>query len=108
MKSFSLNGPWTLEIPGSSFGAVPARVPGSVYHDLLTAELIPDPFYRDNETEALKLMEYDFHYPLTDFPSAVTSQNHSEPGLLSTTCSLINSHSAFAASRYSFFSGAIW
>ena len=62
MKSFSLNGPWTLEIPGSPFGAVPAKVPGSVYHDLLTAELIPDPFYRDNETQALGLMEYDFHY----------------------------------------------
>ena len=62
MKCFSLNGPWTLEIPGSPFGTVPAKVPGSVYHDLLAAELIPDPFYRDNETEALKLMEYDFHY----------------------------------------------
>ena len=62
MKRISLNGAWTLEIPGSPFGVVPAAVPGSVYHDLLTAELIPDPFYRDNETEALKLMEYDFHY----------------------------------------------
>ena len=62
MKRISLNGAWTLEIPGSPFGIVPAVVPGSVYHDLLTAELIPDPFYRDNETEALELMEYDFHY----------------------------------------------
>ena len=62
MKRISLNGAWALEIPGSPFGVVPAVVPGSVYHDLLTAELIPDPFYRDNETEALKLMEYDFHY----------------------------------------------
>ncbi len=62
MKQLSLNGPWTLDIPGSAFMAVPADVPGSVYHDLLTAGRIPDPFYRDNETEALKLMEYDFHY----------------------------------------------
>ena len=62
MKQLSLNGPWTLDIPGSSFTAVPAVVPGSVYHDLLAAGRIPDPFYRDNETEALKLMEYDFHY----------------------------------------------
>ena len=62
MKQLSLNGPWTLDIPGSAFMAVPAEVPGSVYHDLLTAGRIPDPFYRDNETEALKLMEYDFHY----------------------------------------------
>ena len=62
MKKIPLNGPWSLEIPGSPFGTVPASVPGSVYHDLLSAELIPDPFYRDNETEALKLMEYDFYY----------------------------------------------
>ena len=56
MKQLSLNGPWTLDITGSAFMAVPADVPGSVYHDLLTAGRIPDPFYRDNETEALKLM----------------------------------------------------
>lgn len=62
MKTLSLNGSWTLEIPGSEFGSVPATVPGSVYHDLLTAGKIPDPFYRDNEMDALKLMEYDFHY----------------------------------------------
>lgn len=62
MKQLSLNGAWTLEIPGSDFGPVPAAAPGSVYHDLLSAGRIPDPFYRDNETEALKLMEYDFHY----------------------------------------------
>lgn len=62
MKQLSLNGAWTLEIPGSDFGTVPASVPGSVYHDLLSAGRIPDPFYRDNETEALQVMEYDFHY----------------------------------------------
>lgn len=62
MKQLSLNGSWQLEIPGTDFGVVPAAVPGSVYHDLLAAGRIPDPFYRDNETEALKLMEYDFHY----------------------------------------------
>ncbi|MGN0977961.1 MAG: glycoside hydrolase family 2 protein, partial [Faecousia sp.] len=62
MKRCSLNGPWTLEVSGSDFPAVAAQVPGSVYHDLLTAGLIPDPFYRDNETEALKLMDHDFLY----------------------------------------------
>ena len=62
MNKLSLNGSWSLEIPGSGFGTVPAQVPGSVYHDLLTAGAIPDPFYRDNENEALKLMEHDFHY----------------------------------------------
>ncbi len=62
MKTQSLNGSWTLEIPGSGFGTVPAKVPGSVYHDLLQANRIPDPFFRDNEMEALKLMEHDFYY----------------------------------------------
>ena len=62
MVQQSLNGAWSLEIPGTAFGTVPAQVPGSVYHDLLCAKKIPDPFYRDNETGALKLMEHDFRY----------------------------------------------
>ena len=62
MKKLSLNGAWSLDVTNTGFTSVPATVPGSVYHDLLTAGLIPDPFYRDNETEALKLMDNDFHY----------------------------------------------
>ncbi len=62
MKKQSLNGKWTLDIPGSAFPETEATVPGSVYHDLLSAGLIPDPFYRHNEDEALKIMEYDFVY----------------------------------------------
>ena len=62
MKKQTLNGRWTLNIPGSAFPETGATVPGSVYHDLLTAGLIPDPFYGDNENEALKIMEYDFIY----------------------------------------------
>ena len=62
MKKLLLNGAWKLDIPGTAFAQVPAAVPGSVYHDLYSAKLIPDPFYRDNEMEALALMEHDFHY----------------------------------------------
>ena len=65
MKKLLLNGAWKLEIPGTEFGNVSANVPGSVYHDLYTANLIPDPFYRDNEMEALALMDHDFHYSRT-------------------------------------------
>lgn len=57
MNRLSLNGAWTLDIPGADDLAVPATVPGPVYHDLLCAGRIPDPFYRDNENEALRLME---------------------------------------------------
>ena len=62
MKRFSLSGPWTLDIPGTDFARVPASVPGSVYHDLLSAGLIPDPFYRNNEDALLPLMDNDFIY----------------------------------------------
>ena len=62
MKTLSLNGSWQLDVVGGAFQNVAATVPGSVYHDLLTAGLIPDPFYRDNEMEALKLMDNDFVY----------------------------------------------
>ena len=62
MEKVLLNGSWTLEIPGSAYGKVAANVPGSVYHDLLNAGLMEDPFYRDNEMAALKLMDNDFHY----------------------------------------------
>ena len=41
---------------------LPAAVPGSVYGDLLAAGKMEDPFYRANEEDALKLMEYDYEY----------------------------------------------
>ena len=62
MIKHSLNGRWLLDIPGSAFPQTEATVPGSVYHDLLEAGQIDDPFYRDNEDEALKIMENDFVY----------------------------------------------
>ena len=62
MEKISLNGKWTLRVTGRDAWTVDASVPGSVYHDLLTAGKIPDPFYRDNETEALEIMDNDFCY----------------------------------------------
>ena len=41
---------------------LPAAVPGSVYGDLLANGKMEDPFYRANEEDALKLMEYDYEY----------------------------------------------
>ena len=76
MKKLSLNGSWNLEIPGIDIGNVSAQVPGSVYHDLLAAGLMEDPFYRDNEMKALKLMDNDFIYS-RDFsvPEALLSSD---------------------------------
>ena len=42
MQRISLNGQWHLMIPGSDFPEVMARVPGSVYHDLLENGLMED------------------------------------------------------------------
>ena len=58
---------WTLTVLGDDpFGingkSVPAKVPSTVYSTLLEAGLMPDPFYRENELDALKLMENDFVY----------------------------------------------
>ena len=59
---------WTLYIDGQG-EAIPAEVPGSVYHDLLRAGKMEDPFYRDNELKALALMDHDFTY-VTEFEVA--------------------------------------
>ncbi|NBJ94069.1 beta-mannosidase [Parablautia muri] len=71
MLKKSLNGAWNLQIIGKDSSLVPregisAKIPGSVYGALLEKELIPDPFYRDNELKVLPLMENDFCYT-TDF-----------------------------------------
>ncbi len=56
-----INGKWELS---STFlpHSVKVCVPGTVYNDLLVNSLMPDPFYRDNEYEVLKIMENDFTY----------------------------------------------
>ncbi len=59
---------WMLYIDGQG-EAIPAEVPGSVYHDLLAAGKMEDPFYRDNELKALALMDHDFTY-VTEFKTA--------------------------------------
>lgn len=63
----SLNGEWRLTVVGENpynISEIPIRaeVPGSVYGALLAEGLMPDPFYRDNELDALKLMNCDFVY----------------------------------------------
>ena len=62
-----LNGKWDFEIIGKDRellpeGRIKAEVPGTVYSTLLEQELIPDPFYRDNELKVLPLMDNDFVY----------------------------------------------
>ncbi|MCQ2539439.1 MAG: glycoside hydrolase family 2 protein [Acetatifactor sp.] len=60
-----------LPVEGEPGEYIPATVPGSVYGDLLAAGQMEDPFWRDNELAALKLMDNDFEY-VTGFDSPET------------------------------------
>lgn len=56
---------WSLTIPDKNVyniqsDPIPMKMPGSVYSALLDRKLMPDPFYRENELDACKLMENDF------------------------------------------------
>lgn len=66
MREYKLNGQWTMHIVGENvYGVqeeVPVKIPGSVYSGLIEAGKMPDPFFRDNELNALKLMENDFTF----------------------------------------------
>ncbi len=64
---------WTLTILGDNVyhiggDPIPASIPGSVYSCLLENKLMPDPYWRDNELDALKLMENDFIFAETFVP----------------------------------------
>ena len=70
MKTTILNDQWTLTVIGENVYNIPGtpirtEVPSTVYSTLLGQDLIPDPFYRDNELTAVKLMENDFAYETT-------------------------------------------
>lgn len=65
MKQQLLSSGWMLTIPEENVyhigpDPIPATIPGSVYSCLLENKLMPDPYWRDNELDALKLMENDF------------------------------------------------
>ena len=63
MKIVSLNGRWQVRESGED-GAewLEATVPGCVHTDLMANDVIPDPYYRDNEQKALWIGETDWEY----------------------------------------------
>lgn len=61
MEKLLLNKNWQLRIAGDS-EYMEATIPGSVYSNFMEKERMDDPFYRDNELTALKLMENDFEF----------------------------------------------
>ncbi len=61
MKQLSLDGKWQMNIIGQD-DYIEANVPGSVYSDMLNASKMQDPYWRDNELQALALMDNDYRY----------------------------------------------
>ena len=61
MKIITLHDNWKMHRSDEQEW-IEAVVPGSVYGDLLRAGKMEDPFWKDNEDAALKLMEYDYEY----------------------------------------------
>ena len=61
MDRILLHDNWSMHQIGSGEW-IPATVPGSVYEDLLRVGKMEDPFWKDNEVQALKLMDYDYEY----------------------------------------------
>lgn len=59
MKQLLLNGTWELE--GGGYRCC-GTIPGSVYSVLMENNLIPDPYYRENELQLTYLLENDFTF----------------------------------------------
>jgi Beta-galactosidase/beta-glucuronidase len=64
MKIIDLGGKWKMKRTGQEEW-IDAKVPGSVYNDLMVNGLLEDPFYRDNEYKTLELSSYDYEYEKT-------------------------------------------
>ncbi|MDH6369939.1 beta-mannosidase [Paenibacillus sp. PastF-3] len=64
MQLIDLNGKWKMKRLDEP-NWLEASVPGSVYHDMLNAGAMPDPFYREQEHEVLELSNYDYEYQRT-------------------------------------------
>ena len=61
MISLDLNGKWQMKRTDEAIWQE-ATVPGSVYNDLIQSGKLEDPYYRENEYEALEISRYDFEY----------------------------------------------
>ncbi len=61
MKKVLLNTGWQMRRTDEEV-YISAKIPGSVYCDLLAAGKMEDPYWKDNEDAALKLMDYEYEY----------------------------------------------
>ncbi|MFF2907233.1 glycoside hydrolase family 2 protein [Paenibacillus sp. NPDC057934] len=61
MQLLTLSGIWQMKKTNDAEW-INGNVPGSVFNDLLQAGQMEDPFFRDNEYDALELSKSDFEY----------------------------------------------
>lgn len=64
MNTLSLNGAWQLTEVATG-ETTPATVPGCVHTDLMAANKLPDPWYRDQELAGIDLWAEDWTYTRT-------------------------------------------
>ena len=76
--SISLNKGWQFRKAGTNQW-FKADVPGTIHTDLLANKLIPDPYYRDNETKVQWVENETWEYRTTfDLPKKIFNQKHIE------------------------------
>ncbi len=75
MQKYILNGTWQMAVANGKF--MNGNVPGSVYSILLENGSMEDPYYRDNELKALKIMENDFTFK-RDFEVSAVLKSYSQ------------------------------
>lgn len=61
MKKKNLGGIWKMRRTDSDYD-IDAKVPGSICTDLMQANLLPDPYYRNNSDLFEEAAEYDYTY----------------------------------------------
>ncbi len=64
LETLDLGGKWSLAQAGTN-RVLPACVPGTVHTDLLSAGVIDDPYYRDNENDLQWIGERNWTYTRT-------------------------------------------
>jgi len=65
MEIQTLNGEWAITSLGERNVAITGTVPGVVHEALLQHEIIPDPFFRDQENQQFWVGETDWRYERT-------------------------------------------
>ena len=77
-EQVNLGGAWRMRDVGENTWHT-ARVPGSVYADLMADGTMPDPFWRENELEAFERMKQDYLYQRTfTLTAAELAHEHAE------------------------------